>query len=127
MLAVDRERSGEKWCEFSEWVRSEPTAVYRDEMDMVSPCACEVARTEELLDFLERPRLNILDVVEVDEKMLDVSLDLDGVRPLVARRRKLVTPEVTDDLDRMEGERLTSTWKLDKGRDEAIFRSSVQR
>lgn len=43
-------------------------------MDMVSPCAREVVRTEELLDFLDRPRLKILDVVEVDEKMLDVSL-----------------------------------------------------
>lgn len=105
ILAADREIAGEKW-ELSDWVRSEPV------MDMVSPYAREVVRTEELLRFLDKTRLKILDVFEEDEKMLDVSLkslDPEGVRRLVARRRKFVTPEVTDDLDRMEGERLRST------------------
>lgn len=31
-------------------------------------------RTEELLDFLDRPRLKKLDVLDVDDIMLDVSV-----------------------------------------------------
>jgi hypothetical protein len=75
ILEAEREIIGENWGEFSEWARSEPIPVCRDEMDIASAWVREVVvRTDELLDFLERPRLKMLDVLEVDEKMLDVSL-----------------------------------------------------
>lgn len=104
-------------------MRSEP--VCREDIEMVSACVREVVvRTDELLDFLESPRLKRCDAVDVAENMLEVSLwsvEPDGVRRLVARRRKLATPEVTEVLERMEGERLTSTWKFDNGRGIAVI------
>jgi len=47
----------------------------REDMDMVSACVREVVvRTDEELDFLDRPSLKILDDMDVEENMLEVSL-----------------------------------------------------
>ena len=120
---VERTILGGSCGELSECVRSEPTPVCRDEMEIASAWVRDVVvNTEELLDFLVSWGLNILETLDVDEIMLDVSprsFELAVVRRLVARRRKLATPEVTELLERTEGERWSSTWKFDNGRDVA--------
>jgi hypothetical protein len=98
--------------------------VCRDEMEIASACVRDVVvSTEALLGFLVSRGLNILETLDVDEMMLEVSLrsfELPALRRLVARRKKLATPEATELLELMEGERWTSTWKFDNGRAEPV-------
>lgn len=71
MLAVERDALSGGRGEWSGW---EPMPV-REDMDIVSACVREVVvRTDEELDFLDRPRLKILDDMDAEENMLEVSL-----------------------------------------------------
>lgn len=100
-------------------MRSEPTPFCRDEMEIASACICDAVSTEELLGLLERRGLNILETLDVDEMILEVSLEsfeLPCLRRLVARRKKLATPEATELFEATEEERWRSTWKFDNGR-----------
>jgi hypothetical protein len=70
---------------------------------------------DELLDFLERARgsLKTLDIAEVVEKTLEVSLtslEFEAVFLPVAWRKRFVIPDVTDDFERNDGERVASVW-----------------
>jgi hypothetical protein len=100
------------------------SVVCRDEIEITSVWARDVVvSTEELLCFLTSRGLNKLETLEVDEMTLEVSdsRGLPARRRLVARRKKLATPEVAELLELREGERWRSTWKLDKGRDVAVI------
>ena len=71
-----------------------------------------VVSTEEMLGFLVSRGLVILETLDVDEITLEVSLksfELPALRRLVARRKKLVTPEVTEIFEFIEEERWRST------------------
>jgi hypothetical protein len=71
-----------------------------------------VVSMEEMLGFLVSRGLKILETLDVDEITLEVSLksfELPALRRLVARRKKLATPEATEVLELMEAERWRST------------------
>jgi hypothetical protein len=106
-LAVERPIPVEKCGEYS-GVRS---VACRDEMEIASVWARDVVVSmEELLCFLTSRGLNKPETLEADEITLEVSdsRELPGRRRLVARRKKLVTPDVTELLELMEGERWRS-------------------
>lgn len=101
------------------------TAVRRDDIDMASACRDPAVRMDELLDCLDSPRgsLKNFDLEDTVEKTLEVSLksfEPDVLLLPVARRKRLVTPDANEDLDCIDGERVTSTWKLDNGRAGAV-------
>jgi hypothetical protein len=87
--------------------------VRREEMETESPRSVV---NDEVLFFLER-RLKrpvaSVGAAEVAEKMLEESLKSCEER-LVARRKKLATPEVIDERECTEGVRCLPTMKLDE-------------
>jgi hypothetical protein len=85
--------------------------VRREEMEVVSPRS--VAREESLV-FLERRLKRSEGAAEVAEKILEESLKSCEDLRLVARRKKLATPEVIDERECTDGVRCLSTIKLDE-------------
>ncbi len=98
--------------------------VRREDNDIVSvgrdASVCADA-TDDALDFLMiRGSLKILELLDVEEKTLDVSLtsfDPDRVRPPPGLRNRPAMPEATELRDCTEGERGTVTTKLEEGRE----------
>lgn len=116
--AVEREegRWGMLGCSFN--------PVRREDSDIVSvgrdASVCADA-TDEALDFLMSwGSLKILELLDVEEKTLDVSLtsfDPDRVRLPPGLRNRPAMPEAIELRDCTEGERGTVTTKLEEGRE----------
>ena len=80
---------------------------------------------EELLDFFDsiRGSLKILELLDVADQTLDVSLEsLGTARRPVALRNRLTTPDEVDIRESVELGREALIWKFDGGREGAACR-----
>lgn len=78
---------------------------------------------EESLDFFEsiRGSLKILELLDVADQILEVSLDsLETTRRPVALRNKLTTPDEDDIRESVEPGRVELIWKFDEGREGSV-------
>ena len=93
----------------------------REDIEIVSAGLRDVfVQIEESLDFFEsiRGSLNTLELLDVSDQILEVSLGSLGIaRRPVALRNRLTTPDEDDIRESVELGREALIWKFDRGRE----------